>query len=83
MFVEYPLCVDISCLVLVWWCSFFVPFSSGGGGPDNFFMSPQPRGWGNLVLGEDPMGVSVGVGVRFHFRALSSEPVNGFFTKLA
>ena len=51
--------------------------------PDNpllLIMSPDPEGGGYIVFGVDPVGVSVGVGVgvRFHFRAISSAPVDVF-----
>ena len=36
-------------------------------------LSPNPKDGGHIVFDADP----VGVGVCFHFRALSSEPVDG------
>ena len=43
-------------------------------------MSPNPEapGWGYIDFGAESVdvGVGVGVGVRFHFRALSSEPID-------
>ena len=43
-------------------------------------LSLNPEDGGYIVFGLDPVGVivGVGVGVRFNFRALSSEPVDGF-----
>ena len=45
-------------------------------------MFPNQEGGGYIVFGADPVGVGVsvgvGVGVRFHFRAISSEPVDLF-----
>ena len=48
----------------------YVPPNPGGGG----------RIGGYIVLGADPVGigVSVGVGVLFHIRAISFEPVDAF-----